>query len=98
MVRRGTVTGTIHMANVFISYAAEDRARIEPLAHAFEAAGLSVWWDRRIETGSSFDVVIERELDAAGCVVVVWSKHSVDSEWVRNEATEGSERAVLVPM
>jgi TolB-like protein/tetratricopeptide (TPR) repeat protein len=86
------------MADIFLSYATEDRPRIEPLARAFEAAGLSVWWDRRIGTGSSFDVVIERELDRAGCVVVVWSRHSIDSEWVRNEAAEGAERDILVPI
>ncbi len=86
------------MADIFLSYAAEDRPRIESLARALEAADLTVWWDRRIGTGSSFDVVIERELDSAGCVVVVWSKHSIGSEWVRNEATEGAERGVLVPL
>src|SRR4029434_3394550 len=86
------------MADVFLSYAAEDRPRIEPLAKALEAAGLTVWWDRHIGTGSSFDVVIERELDAAGSVVVVWSTHSIGSEWVRNEAAEGAERGVLVPV
>jgi len=85
------------MAQVFLSYAAEDRARIEPLARAIEAGGLSVWWDRHIGVGSKFDDVIDRELNAASCVVVVWSKHSVGSEWVRNEANEGAERGILVP-
>ncbi len=86
------------MAHVFLSYAAEDRPRVEPLVRAIEASGLTVWWDRRIGMGSSFDVVIERELDAASCVVVVWSVHSIASEWVRSEANEGAERGILVPV
>ena len=86
------------MAQVFISYATEDRQRVQPLVELLEAEGLTVWWDRRIETGSSWDKVIERELDAAACVVVVWSAHSVDAEWVRNEATEAADRGVLVPI
>ena len=36
------------MADIFISYAHEDRSRIERLAATLEAEGLSVWWDRHI--------------------------------------------------
>ena len=86
------------MAQIFISYATEDRPRVQPLVELLEAEGLTVWWDRRIETGSSWDKVIEHELDAAACVVVVWSAHSVSADWVRHEATEAAERGVLVPI
>ena len=85
------------MANVFISYASEDRERIRPLVEAIEGAGFSVWWDTRIGTGSSFDREIERELDATDCVVVIWSERSIESDWVRAEATEALERQILVP-
>jgi TolB-like protein len=86
------------MADVFISYATEDRERVKPIVEAIEDAGFSVWWDRRIGLGASFDREIERELDAARCVVVVWSAGSVESDWVRNEAQEGLDRGVLVPL
>ena len=92
----GVSLPSLKAAQVFLSYVAEDRTRVEPLVRAIEASGLSVWWDRRIDMGSSFDVVVERELDAAGCIVVVWSTHSVGSEWVRNEASEGAARGILV--
>lgn len=85
------------MADVFISYANEDRERAAHLARAFEARGWSVWWDRKIIAGQSFDLAIERELDAARSVVVLWSKDSVASEWVKNEASHAVERGVLVP-
>jgi hypothetical protein len=85
------------VADVFISYASEDRDRAGRLASALSALGWSVWWDRRIIAGQSFDQVIERELETAKSVVVLWSKHSIVSEWVKNEAAVASERGVLVP-
>lgn len=86
------------MTDVFISYASEDRERARKLAGELEARGWSVWWDRKISAGQIFDEVIERELGTAKSVVVLWSKHSVSSEWVRNEAAAAAERNVLVPV
>ena len=85
------------MADVFISYSTEDRERARNVGRALEAYGWSVWWDRKIVAGQTFDRVIERELDAAKCVVVLWSQASVSSEWVRNEAAAAAERGTLVP-
>jgi ankyrin repeat protein len=85
------------MSDVFISYANEDRERAHMLAGALEAHGWSVWWDRKILAGQTFDKMIESELETAGAIVVLWSKTSIVSEWVRNEATVGAERGVLVP-
>jgi hypothetical protein len=85
------------MAEVFLSYAHEDRDRAAMLARALGALGWAVWWDRRIIVGQAFDQAIERELEAAKCVVVLWSKHSIASEWVKNEAAAAADRGVLVP-
>jgi hypothetical protein len=85
------------MADVFISYSSQDRDRARTLANALVDLGLSVWWDREIVTGQAFDHVIERELEAARCVVVLWSQDSVASEWVKNEAACAAERGVLLP-
>jgi hypothetical protein len=85
------------MTDVFISYASEDRERARKVASALESRGWSVWWDRQIVVGQTFDQVIERELEAAKSVVVLWSKDSVASEWVRSEAAAAAERGVLAP-
>jgi hypothetical protein len=85
------------MTDVFLSYASEDRERARKLASALEARGWSVWWDRKIIAGQAFDQVIEHELETAKCVVVLWSKDSISSEWVKNEAAVAAERGVLVP-
>ncbi len=83
--------------DVFVSYAQSDRDRVRPLVAALENHGWNVWWDRRIAPGTAFDREIESALNAARCIVVVWSRASVESDWVRAEATEGRERGVLVP-
>src|SRR5262245_26462937 len=48
--------------------------------------------------GQTFDRAIEEQLESARAVVVLWSAHSVQSEWVRNEAGMASERERLVPV
>jgi len=86
------------MADIFISYASEDRQRAHALAETLGARGWSVWWDREIPIGQAFDEVIEKALAGAKCVIVLWSAVSVASEWVRNEASEAKRRGILVPV
>ncbi|MGH8215313.1 MAG: TIR domain-containing protein [Rhodanobacteraceae bacterium] len=86
------------MADVFISYARADKARVAPLVAAIEAKGWSVWWDPEISPGQEFDDQIEAEIDAAKAVLVVWTPVSVASRWVRGEAREAAERGILVPV
>lgn len=86
------------MADVFISYSSKDRERAHVLANALLGLGLSVWWDREIITGQTFDEIIERELELAKSVVVLWSLASVDSEWVKSEAAAAAERGILLPV
>lgn len=87
------------MHDVFISYARKDRTRVEQLADAFVAArGWSVWWDSELEAGTPFPRRIQEALAGSRCVLVVWSRHSVESDWVVAEATEGWERGILVPV
>jgi formylglycine-generating enzyme required for sulfatase activity len=84
------------MADIFISYARADQDKVRPIAKAMEAKGWSVWWDARIRSGEAFDRVIEKALAEARCVVAVWSANSVESDWVREEASDGLERGILI--
>ncbi|HUV81599.1 MAG TPA: toll/interleukin-1 receptor domain-containing protein, partial [archaeon] len=86
------------MSDIFLSYKSEDRAKAQIIAEALERNGYSVWWDRVIPPGRTFDKVIEEELAAANCMVILWSEESVKSEWVRTEASEGKRRKILIPV
>jgi formylglycine-generating enzyme required for sulfatase activity len=92
------------MADIFISYKREDRERIAPLARALEARGYTVWWDLELVPSQKFERQIFRELDAAKCVIVVWTARSIDdmglyaSDWINTEANAGDTRGILLPV
>lgn len=86
------------MADIFVSYANEDRERVRGLVAMLESDGWSVWWDRSLHAGEAWPDVIERELGRATCVVVVWSDAAVRSHWVRLEAHTARRRGILVPV
>jgi TIR domain len=85
------------MAKVLLSYDREDTDRAAPIAAALEQSGHSVWWDRHIKGGANFSREIEQALADADAVVVLWSQHSVQSDWVRDEAAAGRDSGRLVP-
>src|SRR6185437_11420776 len=93
-----TASGVTVMADVFVSYARADKARVAPLVAAIEAKGWSVWWDPEIIPGREFDDEIEAEINAAKAVLVIWTPTSVASRWVRGEARDAADRNVLVPV
>jgi len=86
------------VADIFVSYARTDRARVAPLVAALEAQGWSVWWDPAIVPGEEFDRLIAAELKRTAAVLVVWTATSVESRWVRGEARDGADRGLLVPV
>ena len=86
------------MASVFLSYDREDAGRARHFARALEQAGHEVWWDLHVRGGAQFSKVIEEALKAADAVVVLWSRHSVESAWVRDEAAAGRDSGRLIPV
>jgi TIR domain len=84
------------MADVFISYAREDKGSAEKLRHYFEEQGYDVFWDDDIRTGDTWPPILETHLDQAKCIVVLWSPNSIDSDWVNYEAERGGNRQVLL--
>lgn len=86
------------MSEVFLSYKAEDRARLKPLVAALEADGCHVWWDAHIGGGSDWREEIQEHLDGAHCVIVAWSERSVghDGRFVRDEATRALKRGAYL--
>ena len=83
---------------VFLSYARADQKQAAKLAEALEAAGLKVWWDTMIEGGAVFSKSIEAALSSSDAVIVGWSRTSVESDWVLDEAAKGRDFRKLVPV
>lgn len=86
------------MADIFISYASEDRARVRPIAEALMTRGFNVWWDRSLAAGQDYTAIIERELKNAKAVIVVWTQSSASSTFVRDEAGRARDDGRLVPV
>jgi len=86
----------IAACEIFLAYAREDLKRAQKLAFALEAQGWTVFWDLTIPPGQTWQEVISSQLNAARCVVVAWSKASIQSRWVREEAESGLERGILL--
>ncbi len=74
------------MADIFISYAREDKVRAQVIVEILTDDGYSVFWDDHLRTGQSFRRRIERELRDSYCVIVLWSAAALESDWVEAEA------------
>lgn len=86
------------MADIFLSYSDEDKTTVKRIAGLLQKKGWTVWWDTDIAAGQRYDTAIETELKNAACVIVLWTKRSVNSEWVRNEANEALSNNKLIPL
>jgi hypothetical protein len=86
------------LPDIFLSYGRGDVATARRFAECFEREGFSVWWDANLRSGDAFDATIEAALRGAKAVVVLWSATSVQSRWVRAEATLAERNKTLMPV
>jgi hypothetical protein len=85
------------MSEIFVSYAHEDLGMARQVAEALEAESWSVFWDRTLLPGEDWSKKIGKALDEAKCVVVLWSRAAVESDWVTSEAGEAADQGKLAP-
>jgi len=89
------------MADIFISYKREDEeehGRVRPIAEALRAEGYDVFYDVQVPPGSSWEDVLQSKISAARAVLVLWSQHSVESDWVKEEAEMAKHAGKLIPV
>ena len=72
--------------DVFISYKREEHHLVQQLAAALEDAGYSHVSDGNLENGQHFPTAIAKMINSARLVVVLWTRKSVQSHWVIDEA------------
>jgi TIR domain len=86
------------MADLFVSYSREDKARAEEIVRLLEDYGWDVFWDQETRAGTLWPKVLEEELNKARCLVALWTTTSIASRWVRIEAYEALQNDKLVPV
>ena len=86
------------MADLFVSYSREDKARAEDVVRLLEDYGWDVFWDQETRSGTHWPKVLEEELIKARCLVALWTTTSIASRWVRIEAYEALQNEKLVPV
>jgi hypothetical protein len=74
------------MSSVFISYSRADQSTAKALACALTSNGYKVWWDVELVGTDDFTDAIVDALQNASAVIVIWSKASAKSRFVRDEA------------
>jgi WD40 repeat protein len=86
-------------SHVFISYSREDLRYVKALVDHLTAAGIQVWLDKKIATGTRWDTVIKEQIDTAMAVIVVMSPTADESGWVTNEIHHAIEvRKPILPL
>ena len=74
--------------DIFISYKREERALAGMVANALKAEGYVTVTDLNIQKAENFGDAIDAMIQSASLVLVLWTKASVGSDWVRKEAEE----------
>ncbi len=82
--------------DVFISYARAREADARRVGERLTKLGYTVWRDDQLSAHQEFSDVIQRRLEAAKAVVVLWSADAVKSQWVRSEASRARALSTLV--
>lgn len=83
---------------IFISYSRKDKTVARRVADALEIQGYDVFWDAEIPPGQKFDTYIFSQLEQSDAVIVLWSAHSIASDYVKEEADYAKTNSVLVPL
>ena len=83
---------------LFLSYSHADEKIAKAIVRTLEGVGFHVWWDALIPGGDRFGSTTSEALEKARAVVVLWSKTSIASHWVHDEATYARDRRRLVPL
>jgi hypothetical protein len=84
------------MPEVFLSYSHANKDRVTPIATGLTRDGVDVWWDQHMEATANVSLAVTRVAKRARRIVVVWSRHACESDWVVGEAWVGHIQKKLV--
>lgn len=73
------------MSHIFISYSKKNKIYTDELVNFLEKAGFNVWYDGRIDYGTSWQREIFEAIQNCAAFIVVMSPESYESDWVERE-------------
>ena len=79
----------------FFSYAHQDRDTLLPI-HKAIGRNHPIWWDQDIAGGAEWRTEIQDRLAACTCVITFWSKDSITSKSVTEEASTAQKSNKLI--
>ncbi len=80
----------------FLSYASPNRSLIAEMRAFLMWSGVPIWWDQDIPAGATWRAEIAEQLRAARAVITFWTKESVASKAVIEEASTAQAAGRLV--
>ncbi len=78
-------TGPLFLGGIFISYSHDDAKFVDKLYDRLMAEGANVWLDRHDAVAGRLQDQVDRAIRLNDIVVLVLSKSSVNSDWVKHE-------------
>jgi hypothetical protein len=96
----GPRTETFRLDSVFLSYASEDRHEALQVKHAFDEAGVDVWFDQAaLESGDDYRLKIEKNIENCSYFVPLISRHTANLEkrFFRREWSKAIEESAAYP-
>ena len=87
------------VSRVFIAYSRHQRPVAKDLTELLIRNGQAVFWDAKIKAGATWRQTIQKALDDATHVVVIWTPEAAHSDEVEREVSYAlAERKVIVPL
>ena len=84
---------------LFVSHVSEDRVAALEIVGELERRGVPCWIaPRNVEPGHPFDDEIVAALDRCRAMLLIFSEHCNESEYIRREVTvAGENRKIIIP-
>lgn len=87
------------MADIFLSYARQERNDVVPIKVFVEKLGLSIFIDvEGLDAGEEFPARLHKEIEQAKLVLACWSPLALSRPWVRTECAAAKSLGKLFPI
>jgi hypothetical protein len=96
---RKRILTSSQVVRIFIAYSRHQQPLAKDLSEMLIKHGNAVFWDAKIKAGASWRQTIQKALDDATHVLVIWTHEAASSDEVEREVSYAlAERKVIVPI